>query len=165
MPAGSSPIKFHSAPLLAWYGPREGHRLYRRRANADVWETIEDDTEGFMIVDEPDVYVNVVQSKDFASLHPGETWSISMDLQDATFGDSPMEVGDVFRYTFKGVEVDWWDWGDRESHVDTIVKLPCFLNARVIEPKNNGGRPKLIVPASNSIEFTVIQSWMCDCNP
>lgn len=107
-PAGSSPITFHSLPLLSWYGPREGHRLYRRRANANVWETIEDNTQGFMIVDEPDVYVNVVQNEDFASLQPGMTWSISLRLQDAALGDSPVEVGDVFRYTFKGVEVDWW---------------------------------------------------------
>jgi len=63
---------------------------------------------------------------------------------------------DVFRYVFKGVEIDWWDWGDSSDHEETIVKLPCFINGRVVDPKDNGGRPKLIVPASNSIEFTIV---------
>jgi hypothetical protein len=67
-----------------------------------------------------------------------------------------VDIGDVFRYTFKGVEVDWWDWGDSSDHEETVVTLPCFIAGRVVKPEDNGGRPKLIVPASNVLEFTII---------
>ncbi|KFY31521.1 hypothetical protein V493_01029 [Pseudogymnoascus sp. VKM F-4281 (FW-2241)] len=148
----SSPIIFHTAPFGSWYGPREGFRLYRRRG--DLWETVEEDDSCYMIVDEPDIAVNVVQDENFAGLQPGQTWTTSERLD----GHLPDDVtaGDLFRYVFKGVEVDWWDWGGNTEHKNTTVKLPCFINGRVVEPNDNGGRQKLIVPASNSVEFTIV---------
>lgn len=111
-----------------------------------------------MIVDEPDVSVKVTQDENFASLQPGQTWSTSHRLEGQGVGILPddVKVGDIFRYVSKGVELDWWDWGGSEDHVDTVVKLPCFLGGRVTEPADNEGRPKLIVPASNSVEFTIV---------
>lgn len=151
----SLPIIFHTAPFGSWYSPREGYRLYRRRG--DIWETVEEDDGCFRIVDEPDVAVNVVQDENFVSLQPGQTWTTLESLGEG-MGILPDDViaGDLFRYVFKGVEVDWWDWGGNAEHKDTIVKLPCFINGRVVEPKDNGGRPKLIVPASNYVEFTIV---------
>ncbi|KAL5327672.1 hypothetical protein ACEPPN_005373 [Leptodophora sp. 'Broadleaf-Isolate-01'] len=159
-PADSPDITFHSFPFQSWYGPREGYRLYRRRANTDSnsWEAIIDDAISFMIVDDPDVSVHVTQDGNFATLQPGQTWSTSKRLQDQGLGILPddVKVGDVFRIVFKGVELDWWDWGGIEDHGETVVKLPCFLKGRVVEPRDNGGRPKLIVPASNLVDFTIV---------
>lgn len=66
-------------------------------------------------------------------------------------------VGDIYRYQNKGGAIDWWDWGDREGHANTVVKLPPWLTGEVIDPPDNGGRPKLVVPASNVVEFTIIE--------
>jgi hypothetical protein len=154
----SLPITFHSLPFVSWYGPREGYRLYRRRG--DKWETVEDDEDDacFMIVDDPDVAVNVSQDEDFASLQPGQTWTTSRQLEGRGMGILPDDViaGDLFRYVFKGVKLDWWDWGGKTEHIQTIVKLPCFIKGEVVEPKDNGGRQKLVVPASNFVEFTIV---------
>lgn len=152
----SSPITFHSFPFQSWYGPREGYRLYRRRG--DIWETVEEDDACFMIVDEPDVAVNVSLDENFASLEAGEAWTTSKPVEGRGMGILPDDVvvGDLFRYVFKGLELDWWDWGGKTEHMETIVKLPCFIKGKVVEPKDNGGRPKLVVPASNFIEFTIV---------
>ncbi|KAH7124361.1 hypothetical protein EDB81DRAFT_219674 [Dactylonectria macrodidyma] len=154
-PTGSPAITFHSYPFQWWYGPREGYRLYRRREN--TWEKIEDDTTGFMIVDDPDVSINVSQDENFEDLQAGETWTTSHRLQAQGGLPDDTSVGDVFRYIFKGVKLDWWDWGDSSDHVETVVKLPCFIKGQVTEPQDNGGRPKLIVPASNAVEFTIAE--------
>lgn len=68
------------------------------------------------------------------------------------FPDS-VKVGDMFRFQYEGKILDWWDWGVREDHIDTLVKLPCFIAADVVDPKNNGGRPELLMPAPNAIQF------------
>ncbi|KAG4435771.1 hypothetical protein IFR05_008745 [Cadophora sp. M221] len=158
--AGISAITFHNFPFKSWHSHREGYRLYRRRANtnSNTWEAIIDDTTSFMIVDDPDVSVHVTQDENFASLRPGQTWRTSKRLQGQGVGILPgdVKVGDAFRFVFKGMELDWWDWGGSEDHGETIVKLPCFLKGRVVEPEDNGGRPKLVVPASNSVEFTIV---------
>lgn len=149
-PPGSPPITFHS-DYLRWYN------LYRRRG--DKWELIEDDTTGFMIVDEPDVAVNVSQSEYFTSLQPGQAWTTSFQFQGQGKDELPLDmtVGDVFRYRFMGGKLDWWDWGDKSKHSETTVILPCYIqDGWVKEPKDNGGRPKLVVPGSNFVEFTII---------
>jgi hypothetical protein len=152
----SSPIIFHSFPFVSWGGPREGYRLYRRRG--EVWETIIDDATCFMIVDEPDVDVNVSQDENFASLQPGQSWTTSARVEGRGVGLLPddVSIGDVYRYVLKGVELDWWDWGSKAEHKETTVKLPCFIKGLIVEPKDNGGRPKLVVPASNTVEFTIV---------
>lgn len=150
---GSSPITFHSHPFLAW-----GNQLYRR-LEGDDWETIVNDTTGFMIVDDPDVAVNVTQDKNFATLQPGETWSTYEDVRGHGLGYLPddMAVGDVYKYIFKGVELDWWDWGGKEEHAETTVIVPCSGGKGVVQkPRDNDGRPKLVVPASNAVEFTIM---------
>lgn len=50
--------------------------------------------------------------------------------------------------------MDWWDWGSKEDHAKTMIKIHSF--GKIIEPEDNGGRPKLVVPASNVIEFRII---------
>jgi hypothetical protein len=43
-----------------------------------------------------------------------------------------------------------------EDHRETMVKLPC-LEGDVTDPKDNGGRPRLVVPASEWFEFTLLE--------
>lgn len=47
--------------------------------------------------------------------------------------------------------VDWWDLG---GHADTVVDLPCLIAGQVTGPIDHGDRPKLVVPASEAVEFT-----------
>lgn len=108
---------------------------------------------GFQIYDEPDIAVRVIEHEDFTTLKPGESWTTIKYLhelpQDTT-------VGDLFLYGFRGVTVDWWDWGGVEEHVDTVVMLPCWIAGRVTEPRDNGGRPKLVVTYAEPVEFRVV---------
>ncbi|KAL3427579.1 kinesin light [Phlyctema vagabunda] len=119
---------------------------------------VEDDMTCFMIVDEPDVSVNVSQDDNFASLQPGQTLTTVHLLRGQGMGGLPEDtsVGDVFRFLCKGIELDWWDCGDSSDHAETMVKLSCFIAGLVVGPKDNSGRPKLMVPASNSVEFTIV---------
>ncbi|PVH79613.1 hypothetical protein DL98DRAFT_560718 [Cadophora sp. DSE1049] len=154
------PITFHTYPFDVSDSPREGFRLYRHRGG-DKWEKYvspEETQSGFMIVDEPDLEVSPGQHEDFASLQPGESWSTQRRIQGESWTTLPKDtdVGDEFRYRFNGVFVDWWDWGSREEHANTLVKLPCWTAGRVVEPAHNEGRPRLVVPASDTLEFSII---------
>jgi hypothetical protein len=147
------PITFHTYELQE-EGVQDGFRLHRLRNGQ--WEGI--DPVSYCaagIADSPDIEVNVSEHKHFVSLQPGGCWTASHTF----YGDSwdipsGLADGDVFRYRYKGGEVDWWDWGDSEDHIDTFVKLPPWAWSQVIEPEDNGGRPKLIVPMSNEILLT-----------
>ncbi|KAH7080484.1 hypothetical protein BKA63DRAFT_244736 [Paraphoma chrysanthemicola] len=110
---------------------------------------------GFRIVDEPDFSIYVSQDKNFESLSPGETWRTSNRLQGDWWTTFPTDArnGDRFRYYFTGVTLDWWDWGSKAEHEETVVMLPCWISGHVTEPAANGGRPKLVVPASEAVEI------------
>jgi hypothetical protein len=112
---------------------------------------------GFLLVGEPDVAIDVSQNERFESLQPGESWVTSQLLHDKSGTVLPNDAtdGEEFRYQFNGETVDWWDWGSKAEHAETVVKLPCWLAGRVVEPKDNNGRPKLVVPTSQMISFSV----------
>lgn len=155
----SRPIVFHTYTFEAPpSSPREGFHLYRRRD--DGWEECEIDEDScFRIVDDPDIVVSVGEDANFTSLAPGESWVTSRQLQGHSWTDFPGNVmeGDVFRYQFNGIgAVDWWDWGNNEEHKTTKVKLPCWISGSVTDPADNGGRPKLVVPASEAVEFSFV---------
>ncbi|GES65444.1 hypothetical protein ATEIFO6365_0010037000 [Aspergillus terreus] len=148
--ADTQPIIIHDYPFSG-----DNFRLQRRCH--EQWKTYFDDEQnpGWMIVDEPDVEVNVADSAFFCSLKPGETLvrhhSLGyLDLHPDTL------VGDTYRYRYWGGCVDWWIWGDREEHAKTVVKLPCWLNDHVVDPADNDGRPVVMAPSSNFVEFTVV---------
>ncbi|KAE9376049.1 hypothetical protein N431DRAFT_481211 [Stipitochalara longipes BDJ] len=149
----AKPITFHI------YEFDSAYRLYRLREGK--WkrcETEDSTMTGFIMVDLPDEKVNVSQNKDFVSLRPGESWITQQTVQKAGWTHIPDDsvVGDTFRYVFKGATLDWWDWGDDEDHAGTEVTLPCFHWASVVEPPDNNGRPKLVVPGSNIVEFSIV---------
>ena len=128
------------------------------RLQDGIWRNYDDQSasDGFFIVDDPDVAVIVGQDDHFASLHPGESWTTSQHIGHY-FTELPNDarVGETFRYVFIGTELDWWDWGSKIDHADTVVKLPCFLNGAVMDPKDNEGRPPLVVKSSNVVEFSL----------
>ncbi|PGG95000.1 hypothetical protein AJ79_10324 [Helicocarpus griseus UAMH5409] len=146
------PITFHTYTLQE-PGLAEGFRLHRFRN--DGWEGIEAQFPCLGIADDPDVEVNVSEHRDFVTLQPGDCWTIShaVEEEDWVF-PSDLADGDVLRYRYKGGQVDWWDWGESKDHAHTVVKLPCFVWSKVTEPRDNGGRPKPVVPVSNEILFT-----------
>jgi hypothetical protein len=107
-------------------------------------------------VDNPDERIKVSEHKDFVSLRPGESWTTRQTVQKRNYTWIPDDsvVGDTFRFVFKGYTLDWGDWGDGTG---TEVTLPCFHWARVIEPADNDGRPDLVVPGSNTVEFSIVE--------
>jgi hypothetical protein len=114
---------------------------------------------GLFDLDDPDIKVHVREDIEFISLRPGESWTTTYQVQTLTETRLPKDVrvGDRFRYQFLGaLNVNWWDWGHIENeHAETTVVLP-FSRGRVVEPADNGGRPRLVVPASDLVEFQVV---------
>ncbi|KAJ5673386.1 hypothetical protein N7507_002513 [Penicillium longicatenatum] len=163
--ANSKPIIIHK------YGFEHDHfRLQRRCHDHDKsqdtdedrprWESYYDEerdsNRGWIMVDDPDVEVNVTDPEWFRSLQPGETF---IDKFLISFEDMHPDtvVGDTCRYKYWGGCIDWWNWGDREEHANTVVKLPCWMDHHVVDPADNDGRPLIYVPSSNSVEFTVVE--------
>jgi hypothetical protein len=87
---------------------------------------------------------------DFVALMPGDSWSFTREVSDFPQNIAP---GDKFRYGFKGASIEWWDWENLHDHKDTVV----WVNGRVLYSQNNGRQPELVVPASNWIEFTIVE--------
>jgi len=150
------PITFHTHHLEGL----ETLRLYRRYGTDWVLCDFQSDGNmGFLIVDEPNVEVNVGwNGKFFVSLQPGESWSTTLNIESESWTELPDDVknGDSFRCEFVGTMMDWWDWGSMKEHLKTTVELPCFIFGSVAEPSDNDGRPKLAVPTSEAVEFTVV---------
>lgn len=147
------PITVHKYALSGHVGPREGFRLYRRRE--DKWEACETGpSDGDMSVDKPDVPIQVGRGDDhFVSLDSSQPWMFLHPLDKTAWSKAgAAKTGDVFRCRFNGTTVDWWDWGTREDHVHTVV----WVAGAVTNPKDNGGRPQVVVPASNWVEFTLV---------
>ncbi|KAL4747565.1 hypothetical protein BDW72DRAFT_206390 [Aspergillus terricola var. indicus] len=148
--ADAKPIIIHNYTFSG-----DNFRLQRRYHEQWITYFNDERNPGWMIVDEPDVEVNVTDSSFFCSLKLGETlvkerFLDYLDLHPDT------AVGDTYRYQYWGGCMNWWIWGDREEHAKTVVKLPCWLNDHVVDPDDNDGRPVIMVPSSNAVEFTVV---------
>lgn len=149
------PITFRTRPFEDNYNYQLG-----RRCNG-TWKNFEHPGKsitGFMLVDDPDVPVTVGQDDRFVDLQPGETWMTKQYIGDDS-EELPDDAGngESFCYIFTGTTLDWWDWGSKTHHEGTVVMLPCFLWGPVVNPRDNNGRPKLSVPESNVVEFTLVE--------
>lgn len=109
----------------------------------------------FRIVEGPDYEVKVIEDGNFVSLQQRQTWTHSKTFDESSLHPDSV-VGDRYQYQYRGGSVDWWVWGDCEEHANTIVKLPPWISGEVVEPTGNEGRPKMMVPASNIVEFTIV---------
>lgn len=67
-----------------------------------------------------------------------------------------LKPGERLRYQFKGNTLDWWDWGTAVAHTQTFVTLPGSEVEPISDPKDNGGRPEVVIPASKVVEWTVV---------
>ncbi|KAJ5876514.1 uncharacterized protein N7529_002098 [Penicillium soppii] len=152
-PLCGRPLTFHSFVFKQPDDYHEGFRLYRRGNNA--WTPYEWRTHqrGFIITEPHPLNVGRNDENHFWTLKPGESWSFTREVNEFPKDAAP---GDQYRYLFKGATLDWWDFGSFEDHKDTMVWVPGWLVAKVKDPKDNGGRPVIIVPASNAVEFTLI---------
>ncbi|KAF2746554.1 hypothetical protein M011DRAFT_87541 [Sporormia fimetaria CBS 119925] len=134
--------------------------VYRQEDGKWVYHADNDDgCGGFRLVEDHNIVVNVGQDKRFVSLKPGESWTEGLSyVEHDTWGRLPddKEVGDVYRILFCGDTVDWWDWGTKEEHEQTVIELDGSSTS-VQVPKDNGGRPKLVLPSSEPVEFTLVE--------
>ncbi|KAL1868794.1 hypothetical protein Plec18167_008099 [Paecilomyces lecythidis] len=160
---GSPPITFHTY-AVGLVGD-EFHVYHRRcpdqsRPEADEWETfVGNDFCQVGMWDNPDRLINVSENLGgrFQTLLPGESWSNSWTMEaDGYLLPDDLKPGERLRYQFKGSTLDWWDWGTAADHTQTIVTLPGSGLEPISDPKDNGGRPKVVVPASNIAEWTVV---------
>lgn len=108
---------------------------------------------GFIITEPQALNVGRNDENHFWTLKPGESWSFTRKVSEFPKDVAP---GDTFRYLFKGATLDWWNWGNFETHKDTVVWVPGWLQAKIKDPKDNEGRPVVVVPASNAVEFTLV---------
>ncbi|KAB8238197.1 uncharacterized protein BDW43DRAFT_321250 [Aspergillus alliaceus] len=106
----------------------------------------------YQIYDEPDIEFSPGQHVDFISLQPGESWTRTDRLELP----SDTKVREVFKYEFTDRVIDWWNWGMKEDHLQTTVKLPCRVSGEVVDPRDNEGQPAIVVSASNVVEFTIL---------
>jgi hypothetical protein len=154
-PASARAVTFHTYLL----SHPDAYQL--QRLIDGEWEICNDGSDGsdgccgFRIVDDPDVALNVGTSEHFTSLSPGESWTTSQRLRSEELADEGLRDGEALRYVFSGVVLDWWDWGSKEEHVGTVVMVPCWVGAAVVEPRENEGRGELVVPASGVVEVVV----------
>ncbi|CEN61273.1 hypothetical protein ASPCAL07935 [Aspergillus calidoustus] len=146
------PIIFHTYAIT---DPTVAMSCYRQR-NDNEWEEVESEEGCLGYVDFPNQRVHVGDHEDFVSLKAGESWTTVYAVADISYA-FPTDVvsGDQFRFRFDGCRLDWWDWGSVEDHVDTVVSLPSF-GTYVCDPRDNGGRPEVVIPASNDIHFTYV---------
>ncbi|KAI2938212.1 hypothetical protein CBS63078_676 [Aspergillus niger] len=159
------PITFHT-----WaFNPFDAFSVYRRISPEEStlgtekeWKTCIGDRSAHVFWDNPDRQLNVAENEEdrFTSLFPGESWSDSWSLPaDGDCRPEDARPGEQLRYQFTGNTLDWWDWGTIEDHAQTIVTLPGSGIEPIKHPKDNDGRPKVVIPASNILEWTVPQCY------
>ncbi|KAF7590105.1 hypothetical protein BBP40_003261 [Aspergillus hancockii] len=149
-------VRYHGSPADRPITFRD-HVIWEQRhpyrLENGLWELRESACPGIFL-DDPDITVNVAEEGGFITLRPGECWDHSWSILDDIDG---WEIGDTWRYLFKGGTVDWWDYGGLDEHANTTVKMPLHPWGKVTDPADNGGRPKLVIPASNAIEFRIVE--------
>jgi hypothetical protein len=157
------PTTFH----IYAFKPVDGQfRIYRHRCRdqpsleiEQQWETFHGDGHRHQFWDNPDKLIDVSENLDgqFPTLFLGESWSdFWIMTADGDGLPDDLKPGERLRYQFKGNTLDWWDWETAEAHAQTVVTLPGSGVEPISNPKDNEGRPKVVVPASNIVEWTVV---------
>ncbi|GAD96476.1 hypothetical protein ANI_1_2222074 [Paecilomyces variotii No. 5] len=159
----SRPITFH---IYAFFPVDGEFCVYRRRCPDQSRSETEEEWESFVgnsycqvgMWDNPDELINVSENPGrFPTLLPGESWSDFWTMTaDGCCLPDDLKPGERLRYLFKGSILDWWEWGTAADHTQTIVTLPSSGVEPISDPRDNGGRPKVVVPASNIVEWTVV---------
>ncbi|KAJ5477667.1 hypothetical protein N7530_003176 [Penicillium desertorum] len=148
---GMRPITFNTSTFKAIDRHYDGFRLYVKEN--DEWRPHE--VNGLILhhlYSSSPYPVNVGKNDEnrFQSLVPGESCSFTRTVSDFPKYFAP---GDRFRYGYKGATLDWWDWGNLHDHEYTVV----LAGENMVLDQNNGGRPVVVVPGSNWLEFTLTE--------
>lgn len=146
------PITFHTSMFQVMDSNWHGFRLYVKENDEWRGHNVNGEIQHHAYISSS-VLVNVGKNDGdkFQSLMPGESWSFTRTVTDFPKNFVP---GDRFRYGFNGAPLDWWSWGNFQDHEDTVVAAGERF---VVDPPDNDGRPKAVVPASNWIEFTLVE--------
>jgi hypothetical protein len=101
------------------------------------------------LIYDTEMAVNVGKDRRWIGLAPGESWSQELEINERL----PMDLapGDKIRYQLEGRVIQMWNWGSKEDHAETVLMLPSGRNAG-----DWIDRSPIVVPASNSLEFTII---------
>lgn len=152
------PITLHTWP----FSDPEFLVLAREHGDGGEWEEMEpeDGCMGFRLVDNPPIRTTAGAHKDFVSLAPGESWSVSHEVHRGSwvFTDVPRDAqpGERFRYTFAaGTTLDWWVWGAKEEHMETEVWLPDYVNGPVLDEEGHPRKRKEDDPPEVALEQAV----------
>ncbi|KAL9091921.1 MAG: hypothetical protein Q9165_004673 [Trypethelium subeluteriae] len=81
----------------------------------------------------------------FVTLFPGNGLEFDIELYPENHERDDFEPGHRYSYRFNGKVVDWWDWGTREDHRNTLVG---------IFPDSHSQRPDIVIPEV-SVDFSV----------
>ncbi|OQE17789.1 hypothetical protein PENFLA_c023G02690 [Penicillium flavigenum] len=145
------PITFDTSMFKALDRHYDGFRLYVKQS--DEWRPHEVNSlllHGLYRSSPSPVNVGKNDKNKFESLVPGESCSFTRKVSDFPKNFAP---GDRFCYGFKGATLDWWDWGNFHDHENTVL----LAGENKVLVLNNGGRPMVVVPASNWLEFTLTE--------
>lgn len=146
------PIIFHTPVFKDIDTHYDGFRLYVK--HGDEWNTHEVNPifmhHAYRFSTPEPLNVGHNDRNQFKVLRPGQSWIFAREVSDFPKNAAP---GHQFRYQFKGTSPRWWDWGNSQDHEDTVVWV---VEDKLNDPKDNGGRPAIIVPASNWIEFELV---------
>ncbi|OJJ98705.1 hypothetical protein ASPACDRAFT_121268 [Aspergillus aculeatus ATCC 16872] len=146
------PITFSVGDLYAW-GVLSA---YRRRGSSGEWGAwLSTAAWGYPEFGDDEIKCTVGTSDAFMTLQPHETWHDVWPLECELSLPADARVGEVIRYRFEGCKLAWWNWGTLEDHKNTSITL-TGLGGAIVDPPNNDGRPEVMIPASNLVEFTVV---------
>ncbi|GKZ37083.1 hypothetical protein AbraIFM66950_008474 [Aspergillus brasiliensis] len=145
------PITFSVSDMKAW----GLSCVYRRSQDTGEWESWHSYcTAGYAVFEEENVPCTVGSSTAFISLQPNETWKQVQELESMLSLPEDARDKEVLRYRFKGCKLTWWNWGTKEDHMDTPISVIGF--GVITNPPDNDGRPEVVIPASNTVECTVV---------
>ncbi|RAK99015.1 uncharacterized protein BO80DRAFT_446847 [Aspergillus ibericus CBS 121593] len=155
---GESPrsITFSISDLDAW----GVFSAYRRDHNTGEWDSwLSTAALGYPAFPEDEIQCKVGTSAAFITLRPYQTWSEVWGLACEKYLPDDALEGEVIRYRFTGCKLTWWNWGTKEDYKDTSITV-TGLGGAIIHPPNNDGRPEVVIPPSNLVEFTVVdRGW------
>lgn len=125
---------------------------FRSRGNSE-WEYCPDTRVGCamsdLMYDDTETTVNISKHCRWISLAPGESWSQRLEIDDRLPSDQA--PGDKIRYRLEGEIIKMWNWGSKEDHAQTVLRLPSYSDAG-----DWSDQSPIVIPASNPLEFTIV---------
>ncbi|KAL4905055.1 hypothetical protein BDW74DRAFT_178065 [Aspergillus multicolor] len=155
-PAKLKPVIFHMFVFTMHDRRDEGFRLYRRDDENHRWLGHEIHpcfgNPNWRWADSKQYNIGRNEGDKFRVLRPGESWQFTRAVSEFP---EDVKAGDMLMYGFKGAVLDWWDYGDFEDHLDTVVMAKERWKVEV--PQDNWGRPKIVVPGGKWEVFIVVE--------